>query len=43
MTLLNVVVLLAARARLLNIRRIQLQMLLVIATLLAALAWGFAW
>jgi formate hydrogenlyase subunit 3/multisubunit Na+/H+ antiporter MnhD subunit len=34
---------LAARARLLNIRRIQLQMLLVIATLLAALAWGFAW
>jgi len=34
---------LAGRARLLNLRRIQLQMLLVLATLVAALAWGFVW
>ena len=34
---------LAARARLIPARRIQLQMLLVLATLVAALAWGFAW
>ncbi len=34
---------LSGRARLLNVRRIQLQMLLVLATLVAALAWGFVW
>jgi formate hydrogenlyase subunit 3/multisubunit Na+/H+ antiporter MnhD subunit len=33
----------AARAKLLNVRRIQLQMLLVLATLVAALTWGFLW
>ncbi|HEX9307234.1 MAG TPA: proton-conducting transporter membrane subunit [Anaeromyxobacter sp.] len=31
------------RARLLNVGRIQLQMLLVLATLVAALTWGFVW
>jgi formate hydrogenlyase subunit 3/multisubunit Na+/H+ antiporter MnhD subunit len=34
---------LAERARRLNVRRIQLQMLLVLATLGAVLAWGFVW
>jgi formate hydrogenlyase subunit 3/multisubunit Na+/H+ antiporter MnhD subunit len=34
---------LAARAKRLNTRRIQLQMLLVLATLLAALGWWLAW
>jgi formate hydrogenlyase subunit 3/multisubunit Na+/H+ antiporter MnhD subunit len=34
---------LSGRARLLNVRRIQLQMLLVLATLVAILAWGFVW
>jgi hypothetical protein len=34
---------LSARARLLNLRRIQLQMLLVLATLVAVLGWGFVW
>jgi formate hydrogenlyase subunit 3/multisubunit Na+/H+ antiporter MnhD subunit len=34
---------LAERARRLNVRRIQLQMLLVLATLGAILAWGFVW
>jgi formate hydrogenlyase subunit 3/multisubunit Na+/H+ antiporter MnhD subunit len=34
---------LSGRARLLNVRRIQLQMLLVLATLVAVLAWGFVW
>jgi hypothetical protein len=33
----------ALRARLLYLRRIQFQMLLVLATLLAMLAWGFVW
>jgi formate hydrogenlyase subunit 3/multisubunit Na+/H+ antiporter MnhD subunit len=31
------------RARRLNVRRIQLQMLLVLATLVAVLGWGFVW
>ncbi|GAO03827.1 hypothetical protein PSR1_02713 [Anaeromyxobacter sp. PSR-1] len=34
---------LAERARLLYLRRIHFQMLLVLLTLLAVLAWGFAW
>ncbi|WP_243338112.1 proton-conducting transporter transmembrane domain-containing protein [Anaeromyxobacter soli] len=34
---------LAARAHLLFLRRIQFQVLLVLATLLAILAWGFGW
>ncbi|HET8542421.1 MAG TPA: proton-conducting transporter membrane subunit [Anaeromyxobacter sp.] len=34
---------LATRARLLYLRRVQFQMLLVVLTLLAILAWGFAW
>ncbi len=34
---------LATRARLLYLRRIQFQMLLVLLTLVAILAWGFAW
>jgi formate hydrogenlyase subunit 3/multisubunit Na+/H+ antiporter MnhD subunit len=34
---------LATRARLLFLRRIQFQMLLVLATLVAVLAWGFLW
>jgi formate hydrogenlyase subunit 3/multisubunit Na+/H+ antiporter MnhD subunit len=34
---------LATRARLLYLRRIQFQMLLVVATLVLALAWGFFW
>ena len=34
---------LSGRARLLNFRRVQLQMLLVLATLVAALTWGFVW
>jgi NADH:ubiquinone oxidoreductase subunit 5 (subunit L)/multisubunit Na+/H+ antiporter MnhA subunit len=34
---------LATRARLLSLRRIQFQMLLVLLTLLAVLAWGFFW
>jgi formate hydrogenlyase subunit 3/multisubunit Na+/H+ antiporter MnhD subunit len=33
----------ATRARLLFLRRIQFQMLLVLATLVAVLAWGFLW
>ena len=33
----------SGRARLLNLRRVQLQMLLVLATLVAALTWGFVW
>ncbi|HEX9400962.1 MAG TPA: proton-conducting transporter membrane subunit [Anaeromyxobacter sp.] len=33
----------SGRARQLNLRRIQLQMLLVLATLVAALTWGFVW
>ncbi|ACL67120.1 NADH dehydrogenase (quinone) [Anaeromyxobacter dehalogenans 2CP-1] len=33
----------AERARLLYLRRIHFQMLLVLVTLLAVLAWGFAW
>jgi hydrogenase-4 component B len=34
---------LATRARLLYLRRIQFQMLLVLMTLVAVLAWGFVW
>jgi len=34
---------LATRARLLYLRRIQFQMLLVLVTLVAFLAWGFVW
>jgi len=34
---------LSDRARRLNVRRIQLQMLLVLATLVAVLGWGFVW
>ena len=34
---------LSGRARLLNVRRVQLQMLLVLATLVATLTWGFVW
>jgi hypothetical protein len=34
---------LATSARLLYLRRIQFQILLVLATLVAVLAWGFAW
>ena len=33
----------AIRARLLYLRRIQFQILLILATLLAVLAWGFVW
>ncbi len=33
----------SGRARLLNLRHVQLQMLLVLATLVAALTWGFVW
>ena len=33
----------ATSVRGLYLRRIQFQMLLVVLTLLAALAWGFAW
>jgi hypothetical protein len=34
---------LTTRARMLALRRIQFQMLLVLATLVAVLAWGFLW
>ena len=34
---------LATRAHLLYLRRIQFQVLLLLATLVAALAWGFVW
>jgi hypothetical protein len=33
----------ATQARLLYLRRVQFQMLLVLLTLIAVLAWGFAW
>jgi hypothetical protein len=34
---------LATHVRVLYLRRVQFQMLLVLLTLIAVLAWGFAW